>query len=571
MSAVTRNTGAGTGAAVAVLIALFAAIGAASVWTIAQWMSTGRVEFVNPVAGVMGREPWTATHTAAAIAVAVVVLVVIVVAVVVAVRKSRDRSPADRAAPYMGRGRSIAPLLPGALAKKHKRMGLDVRRFRGVLVGYAVIGATALRASYEDTITVIAGPRRNKSVSIVIPAIVEAPGSLLVTGNKPDLMVTAGHRATMGRVSLFDPQGLAAAHTDNRCWWNPLATVRTIEDAAVLADVFAAASYDAEKKDDFFAKSGRDLVANYLFAAAVNGNYLSVVFDWLSRPDNPMPARVLQERYPALADDIESTQALVEETRSGVYGFAQGVMRFMASESLRACVTPTAGLTEFKPEEFSAAPSDTLYLLSEEGPASAGPLVAALTRAVLTAAENDAKREPSGRRPVPFMAVLDEAGNICRIPDLPAKYTHYGSRGIVVTTILQSQEQGEQVWSPRGFAQLWGASTIQVFGGGNASNGFLRDLSERIGDYEYTETTTNHQNGQRNVNRTRSSDRIMSIADLASLSLGRMVVLASGCRPVLVKSVPWFKDKQMRRLINGGNQAPVQVHRTATTGVEVER
>lgn len=216
-----EHRGPGAGTAVAVLIVLFAAIGAASVWTIARWMSTGRVEFVNPVAGVMGREPWTATHTAAAIAVGVVVLAVIVGAVVLAVRASRDRSPADRAAPYMGKGRSIAPLLPGALAKKHKRMGLDVRRFRGVLVGYAVLNATALRASYEDTITVIAGPRRNKSVSIVIPAIVEAPGSLLVTGNKPDLMVTAGHRATMGRVSLFDPQGLAAAHTDNRCWWNP--------------------------------------------------------------------------------------------------------------------------------------------------------------------------------------------------------------------------------------------------------------------------------------------------------------------------------------------------------------
>lgn len=147
-----------------------------------------------------------------------------------------------------------------------------------------------------------------------------------------------------------------------------MATVRTIEEAAVLADVFAAASYDAEKKDDFFAKSGRDLVANYLFAAAVNGNYLSVVFDWLSRSDNPTPARVLQDRYPSIADDIESTQALVEETRSGVYEFAQGVMRFLASEALRACVTPTAGLTEFKPEEFSAAPADTLYLLSEEGP-----------------------------------------------------------------------------------------------------------------------------------------------------------------------------------------------------------
>jgi hypothetical protein len=38
--------------------------------------------------------------------------------------------------------------------------------------------------------------------------------------------------------------------------------------------------------------------------------------------------------------------------------------------------------------------------------------------------------------------LLDEAANVCRWRDLPNLYSHYGSRGIVLMTILQSWSQG---------------------------------------------------------------------------------------------------------------------------------
>ncbi|WP_279365722.1 hypothetical protein [Microbacterium testaceum] len=40
----------------------------------------------------------------------------------------------------------------------------------------------------------------------------------------------------------------------------------------------------------------------------------------------------------------------------------------------------------------------------------------------------------------------------------------------------------------------------------------------------------------------------MDVADLAALSLGRMVVFASGCRPTLVRSIPWWEDKKLAQL-----------------------
>ena len=41
-----------------------------------------------------------------------------------------------------------------------------------------------------------------------------------------------------------------------------------------------------------------------------------------------------------------------------------------------------------------------------------------------------------GRLDPPMTAVLDEAANVCRISDLPDLYSHLGSRGINVVTLL---------------------------------------------------------------------------------------------------------------------------------------
>ena len=48
--------------------------------------------------------------------------------------------------------------------------------------------------------------------------------------------------------------------------------------------------------------------------------------------------------------------------------------------------------------------------------------------------------------------VLDEAANVCRWRDLPNLYSHYGSRGIILMTILQSWSQGVEVWVSPGCA-----------------------------------------------------------------------------------------------------------------------
>nr|WP_238402471.1 TraG/TraD/VirD4 family protein [Cellulomonas sp. H30R-01] len=181
-----------------------------------------------------------------------------------------------------------------------------------------------------------------------------------------------------------------------------------------------------------------------------------------------------------------------------------------------------------------------LHSLSKEGRGTAEPLVTALTVAVVEAAEELAARSPGGRLTTPLLGVLDEAANVCRWRELPNLYSHYGSRGIVLMTILQSWSQGVEVWGEHGMKKLWSAANVKVYGGGVSDAHFLDDLSRMIGDYDRLASSTSSGRGHRTVSQQLHRERILDVADLAAIPKGRAVVLASGSRPTLIRTQPWM-------------------------------
>ncbi len=168
---------------------------------------------------------------------------------------------------------------------------------------------------------------------------------------------------------------------------------------------------------------------------------------------------------------------------------------------------------------------DTLYALSREGAGSAGAIVTALTSAVCEAAEQKAiaNLDRSGRLAVPLVCVLDEAANVCRWPELPALYSHYGSRGINLITFLQSYAQGVSVWGQDGMATLWSAATIRIYGGGVADQRWLSELSDLIGDHDETHRSITHRRGERSVSVDVRQRRTITAAQLAALPRDRII------------------------------------------------
>lgn len=488
-----------------------------------------------------GRVAWPDHATIVLIGLVVVVVLVALAAAVLWRQLRTAGGRVDRAARHMGGGRDLAALDRRSAMATAKRLGVE---HPGLTIAKTVIGGRTLYQGWEDTATDIAGPRTGKTTSRVIPAILEAPGAVVTTSNKRDAVdATRGPRSAVGPVWVFDPQQLIDEPAS--WWWNPLRYVTDEAKAAALADVFSAAVTDPQARTDaFFDPKGQKVVAALLLAAATAGRTIDQAYLWVAEPRDDEPVILLREAgYDLMSASLAGEINAPDKQRGGVYGTAEKVLAFLTNRRAMEWVTPGDERREFIPEEFVSG-TGTLYSLSKEGNGSQGALVAALTVAVTDAAEELAKRSPGGRLAVPMVAVLDEAANVCRWPELPNLYSHYGSRGICPMTFLQSWSQGVEVWGRSGMSKLWSASTVKVYGGGVSEVDFLTDLAHLIGDYERETTSSSHAKGGRSVTYATQRERILDVSDLASLPRGRAIVLAAGAAPVLARTLPWMDGKR---------------------------
>jgi len=140
--------------------------------------------------------------------------------------------------------------------------------------------------------------------------------------------------------------------------------------------------------------------------------------------------------------------------------------------------------------------------------------------AVVKAAEQVATASPGSRPPVPLLGVLDDTANVYRWRDLPDPYSHYGSHGIVLMTLLQSRSQGVEVCGREGTRKLWSPANVKVYGGGVSETEFLSELSKLIGDHDVPTSSTSSSRSGRSVSHQLRRDRILDVADLGTLPRG---------------------------------------------------
>jgi type IV secretory pathway TraG/TraD family ATPase VirD4 len=534
-----------------------AALGAVIVLVLATWLALRvgaaidhrQLPAGNPFAAVIlllaGRATWPGL-AAAAMALAEIAVLVGIGVLVVRWRSGPSRTPGvDAAVRHLASRRDHAELSGERAAAAATRLGVRAA-LPGVRVGLALNTGKPVYGSWEMTQADIWGARRGKTTTRVVPAILDAPGAVVATSNKRDVVdTTHGVRAQVGPVWVFDPQSVAAEPPS--WWWNPLSYVTNVDKATRLAAVLAHAARPPDARQDaFFDPKGEQLLAFLLLAAAACRTAVTTVFEWVADPTDVMPVDILRAAGHELpAQAVQGVINSPDKQRAGVYGTAEKIVNFLVNPAITDWITPGEGRAtrpEFSPRDFVAG-NGTLYLLSREGQGTAGPLVTALTVATIEAAEELAARGPGGRLAVPLLCVLDEAANVCRWKDLPDLYSHYGSRGIVLMTMLQSWAQGVSVWGEGGMNKLWSSASIRVYGGGEVDPRFLGTLSQLIGDYEAETRSVSVQHGRARSRSTTTStrvERILEVADLAALPLGRAVVFASGSRPILVQTEPWY-------------------------------
>ncbi|WP_328811725.1 type IV secretory system conjugative DNA transfer family protein [Rhodococcus sp. NBC_00294] len=541
---------------------------------------------------------WPTGATIIAAAVGIVGLVVVVAGTVWAMTRRRRVTRVDDAGRFLGRPRELARLGEKALRAEIARLGDPVTADQPVAapLGRLVLGPNkfgiTLYAGPEDVATHIWGPRMGKTSCVIIPQLLAARGAVLTTSNKRDVVdTTRAYRAEKGPVWVFDPQGVAQELP--RWFYDPLTWVRSArpsttqgltdsaesdarraelaellgEDvvatmgqsaqetkAATLAGIFASSlTGENTKREPFFDPMGQRLVTGFLLAAALEHLPLPIVYTWATTPENQEPVRLLRAHgFGRWAESMIAQYNAPDKQRGGVFATAANMLGALAYAEIHPWISRMGERDtrpEFDPAAFAGEDAPTLFCLSMEDSANeCGALVTALTVAVTDALVDRATATPAagslpaGRLRVPATYALDEAANVVRWRQLPNLYSHFGSRGITVTTILQSWSQGEECFGPGGMKKLWGASTIRVYGGGGSTDDgrFLENTSAALGDHwEMSQTVSTNSSG-RSSSQQRQKIRTLPADALEAMPAGRAVLRAAKCPPALIETLPWY-------------------------------
>jgi type IV secretion system protein VirD4 len=160
------------------------------------------------------------------------------------------------------------------------------RRTRSTAYGVKLVqtgflpAASSVWSSCEEVTLRIGGPRSGKSGSLACH-ILDAPGALLVTTSRTDLLDnTRAARERRGRVVVFNPTGLGGLKSSVR--WSALDGCQDLGTAQRrAADLVPVTWGEGERWDN----QARGLLAVLMHAAALAGGTMRTVLDWVSPAD----------------------------------------------------------------------------------------------------------------------------------------------------------------------------------------------------------------------------------------------------------------------------------------------
>ncbi len=325
-------------------------------------------------------------------------------------------------------------------------------------------------AGTEQAVLVLGPPRSGKTSSIVVPTVLGAPGAVVSTSTKPDvLQASAAARGTVGPCLLYDPSGtIETPRGVQRVRWSPVESCRTWDDALLVArGLVGAARPGAAGREttpvgaDHWTERAEALLAPTLHAAALDGGDLATVLSWVDRRNAAPALAILDGAHATRPGDLLAGIAATDpREQSGIWSTASGVLAAYRSEAALA----TTVAPDFDARAFCDS-SATLYICATgRHQALAAPLVVGLLTDVRTAAYARWPTPGGGapRRAAPVVLALDEVANIAPIPDLPGMVSEGGGQGLLTLACLQDLSQARSRWGPAadGFLSLFGTTVV---------------------------------------------------------------------------------------------------------------
>lgn len=398
---------------------------------------------------------------------------------------------------------------------------------------------------WDRTAGVIGPQGSGKTLDLLIPALLGAPGGALVTLTKlDDLLLSLTARQRDGRPCVvLDPFGLAGGLTE--LIFDPIAGCVDSMIAERRAKAFTAGTVKGAiqggQGDDaarFYAAEAAKVLQAYFHAAALSGRTLEDVLRWVANPQSTTdPTEILREHphaAPFWHGLLHGALNGDDRTAGNTITTVQQAMSLFFQQDIRRRCVPGDG----RPATDIAKviqQGGTIYLLGREDPyASASPLMTAVAEHVLDMALLAANSSPWGRLCPPFLACLDELPSTAPLPTLRTRMANERALGLSFIYAAQTWRQLSSIFGENDARALFGLTNTLIMFGGSKDVAFNQEISDLVGMVRVSRTSW--QTGQMGGRTTSGEDiAILRPEEIRQLEERHALVIAENGKPIIAR------------------------------------
>lgn len=438
------------------------------------------------------------------------------------------------------------------------------RRFDPAQVGWRIGTAHEPRGGelwcpWDRTAGVIGPQGSGKTLDLLTPALLAAPGAALVTLTKADdlLLSYTARRDHHRPAVVLDP--FAQADGLDELVWDPIAGCIDPLVAERRAKAFTAGTIKAGASSGsgdaaarFYAAQSAKVLQCYFHAAALAGHSLDRLLEWVARPQATHEPEEILLNHPgsahfwhgllrgALTGDDRTTGNTITTVQQAMSLFFQPDIRARCVPGPRRPATDIAAIIRAR---------GTFYLLGREDPyASASPLMTALTEHVLDTALQLANASPWGRLCPPMLACLDELPSTAPLPTLRTRMANERALGISFIYAAQTWRQLASIFGDTDARALFGLTNVLIMFGGSKDVAFNKEVSDLVGTTRVTRTTW--QLGQTGGRTAHGDDMlILRPEEVRQLPEKHALVVAENSKPIIARLTRCIDGKTGRHLL----------------------
>ncbi|MEY8042349.1 type IV secretory system conjugative DNA transfer family protein [Saccharopolyspora cebuensis] len=409
----------------------------------------------------------------------------------------------------------------------------------------------------ENPTGAFAPTQSGKSRTDVVHKTLAAPGALLCSTTKPDLVEFAAlsrtRRPNAGPVLVFDTTG--EVHWPAKVRYSPVTGCREFDTARrraeTLVDAAAVGLEDVGGNDKVFRERAKMVVQCYLIAAAHGGRGVGDLVTWaITKPPDQEPVELLREHgFPELADNLRAEIGMVAETSDAVWLSVRRVIEPWLDPRLRELCSPEPG-EEFDARSFIGNQGSLFLVAGEHQAAQARPVLTALVEDILTIEQEMALSYSTRRLDPPATNALDELFDATPVPRLPEILADSAGRGVLIHWAAQSLAHLDTLYGENGRRQLLDNTTTLTLWGGIKDPKTLEWIST-IADHHERLRYQKQSDGLFGIGRTSvGSESVPTYRPGAvrSIDRGRVLVFHRHLKPILARTVDVTQRRDWKQL-----------------------